>query len=139
MHPIHVTCAIIEHNSSVLAAQRSSSMHLPGKWEFPGGKQRPGEALDQCLVREILEELGLDIQVQVALQPVEHQYPDKHIVLYPFVCSISGGTLRPAEHQSVRFFAPDQLPALDWAAADIPVLEQWFKFRRDNGELPTLA
>lgn len=139
MQPIHVTCAIIEDQGRVLAAQRSASMHLPHKWEFPGGKVRTGETLEECLVREIQEELGLDITVLVALQVVEHRYPDKHILLYPFVCRIDGGTLLPAEHERVEFFPVPQLQALDWAEADRPVLAQWLRFHTTNGELPTRA
>lgn len=139
MNPLEVTCALIEHNGALLAAQRSGSMHLPGKWEFPGGKLRPGESLEECLKREILEELGLYVETHCALQPVEHRYPDKHIRLHPFICSITGGTLVPTEHQQVRFFAPDEIESLDWALADLPVLNQWFRFRSMNGELPTPA
>ncbi len=139
MQPIHVTCAIIEHNGRVLAAQRSAQMHLPGKWEFPGGKVRIDETLEACLVREIQEELGLDISVLQALEPVEHRYADKHIVLHPFVCSLAGGTLRVAEHQQVQFLPPPELAHLDWAAADIPVLQQWARFHHQNGELPSIA
>jgi len=139
MQPIHVTCAIIEDQGRILAAQRSAQMHLPHKWEFPGGKVRDGESLEACLVREIQEELGLDVEVLVALEPVEHRYPDKHIILYPFVCRVEGGRVTPTEHERVEFFAVPQLESLDWAEADLPVLAQWLLFHRNNGLLPTRA
>jgi mutator protein MutT len=73
---IHVACAVIERNSLVLVAQRSAAMSLPLEWEFPGGKIEPGESLEECLCREIVEELGVSIEVSRSLQPTRHEYPD---------------------------------------------------------------
>ena len=92
MHPVKVTCAIIEKAGKVLLAQRGPPMDLPNKWEFPGGKVRQGESPSVCLVREIKEELGIDITVKKALPPHRHSYDHISIELLPFICSVSGGS-----------------------------------------------
>ena len=122
MSHIHVTCAIIERNGLVLAARRSASMHLPLKWEFPGGKIRAGEDPGECLKREILEELDLEIKIAVELSPSTHNYPDFIITLYPFICKAETSRFNLAEHAEAVWLHPDQLYNLDWAEADLPVL-----------------
>jgi 8-oxo-dGTP diphosphatase len=71
---LHFTCAIIEQDGCVLAAQRSSTMVMPMKWEFPGGKIKPGEIPEHCLCREIVEELAIKVAVQRALGEKTHAY-----------------------------------------------------------------
>jgi len=88
---LHVTCAIIEQDSCVLAAQRSRTMAMPLKWEFPGGKIKPGETPEHCLCREIAEELAIKVAVHHALAEKTHAYPEFTITLYPFVSSIISG------------------------------------------------
>ena len=122
MPHIHVTCAIIERNGHVLAAQRSSDMKLPLKWEFPGGKIESDEEPKACLQREILEELNLEIAVTCELAPVTHKYSDFVITLYPSVCTAVSDALNIQEHVHVLWLKPEALHSLDWAEADIPVL-----------------
>jgi len=123
---IDVVCALIVNDRrEVLAAQRSASMDLPGKWEFPGGKMGPGETPRQALVREIQEELDLAITVQEELPASVHQYEKKSIRLIPFVCSILSGNISLKEHQAYGWFRHTDLAALDWAEADIPILRQY--------------
>jgi len=122
MPHIHVACAIIERNGHVLAAQRSSNMKLPLKWEFPGGKIESDEEPKACLQREILEELNLEIAVTCELAPVTHQYPDFVITLYPFVCTALSDAFKLQEHARALWLKPETLHSLDWAEADIPVL-----------------
>ncbi|MDW7773769.1 MAG: (deoxy)nucleoside triphosphate pyrophosphohydrolase [Desulfobulbaceae bacterium] len=119
---IHVTCAIIEKNGLVMAAQRSSDMSLPLKWEFPGGKIRPNEDKEDCLYREISEELGIQISTSKPLEPATHDYPTFTITLYPFICSIIAGEMKLHEHAAVTWLPPERLKTLDWADADLPVL-----------------
>ena len=119
---IHVTCAIIEYNGLVLAAKRSSSMKLPHKWEFPGGKIEPGENPRACLQREIYEELRMEVKVNTALPAVIHHYPDFKITLYPFVCSTTSNIFKLQEHVQALWLKPQPLQDLDWAEADLPVL-----------------
>ncbi|MBW4057308.1 MAG: NUDIX domain-containing protein, partial [Proteobacteria bacterium] len=73
MRHLHVACAIIEQSGKVLAAQRGSSMTLPLKWEFPGGKIESGESSEECLMRELQEELGVSVRITAALSPATHQ------------------------------------------------------------------
>ena len=122
---LHVACALIERDGFLLAVQRSSSMSLPLKWEFPGGKIEPGESPAECLRREILEELALEVEVGEALACVAHDYPEFSVVLYPLRCRIAAGEPTLAEHAAARWLAPAELGSVDWAAADLPVLESW--------------
>lgn len=123
---IHVACAIIERNGLILAARRSEAMSLPLRWEFPGGKIDPGETPEQCLRRELREELGIAISVGAALEPVTHDYPTFTVTLYPFVCAMEeGGEITLHEHAAIAWLTPEALPSLDWAAADGPILEQY--------------
>jgi len=122
---IHVTCAIIERDDLVLAAQRSRTMSLPLKWEFPGGKIITGETLEECLCREIREELDVAIGLHTPLPASTHKYPKLTVTLYPFVCSIISGELTLREHAQISWLPPDKLSELDWAEADIPVLSSY--------------
>lgn len=128
---IHVTCAIIEKDGLVLAAQRSAITTLPLKWEFPGGKIDPGESTEECLRRELVEELGIEVSVTEILPAVTYRYPALTVTLYPFICAISAGTVVLHEHAAVVWLSAEELPTLDWAAADLPVLEEYLGRRGD--------
>ena len=122
---IHVTCAIIERDGLVLAAQRSATMSLPLKWEFPGGKIDPGESPDQCLRRELVEEMGISVNIGSVLSPKTHMYPTFTVTLYPFVCDIESGNITLHEHAAITWLPPQEMYSLDWAEADIPVIESY--------------
>jgi len=122
---LQVTCAIIERDGRVLAAQRGADMSHPLKWEFPGGKIHPGESREDCVRREIREELGLELKVVRALSPSVHVYPSAEVVLYPFVCLIAEGEPVLKEHADVAWLTPGELAQLDWAAADIPIMTEY--------------
>jgi len=124
---IHVACAIIEQDGLVLAARRSASMTLPLKWEFPGGKIEAGESRPECLVRELREEMGVEISVGVPLTPTTHHYPTFTVTLHPFICRIESGAITLHEHVAMAWLAPDQLLTLDWAEADGPVLAEYLQ------------
>lgn len=121
---IPVVCAIIERDGLVLCALRSEHMSLPGKWEFPGGKLEANELPEEALIREINEELNIEIKIIEALPIAEHAYvPEKIIHLIPYRCTIvSDGTPTPTEHSELRWMKKDELVQLDWAAADIPIV-----------------
>ena len=122
---LHVACAIIEHNGKVLAAQRSESMSLPLKWEFPGGKLEPGETAQRCLARELREELALEIAIGSALSAVTHSYENFQVTLHPFVCSLVNGVMTLHEHRAVAWMEPVRMLELDWAEADLPVIAEY--------------
>jgi len=103
-------------------------MSLPLKWEFPGGKIRPGESPEECLRREVLEELGISVDIHRPLTPTTHDYPSFSVTLYPFLCTIRHGTITLHEHAASAWLEPDRLQDLDWAAADLPVIEDYQAF-----------
>ena len=123
---IKVTCAIIVNaDGLVFAAQRSATMSLPLKWEFPGGKIEPGETAEACLIREIKEELHVDVEIVASLPANTHQYPNVTIQLIPFVCRIISGQILLKEHLDFRWLPKDELLALDWAEADVAVVKYY--------------
>jgi 8-oxo-dGTP diphosphatase len=132
MKHIHVTCAIIERDGLVMAVQRSSSMSMPLKWEFPGGKIEPGESALHCMKRELFEELDITVNLLQSLELSPYQYPQLKITLYPFVCIISEGTIKLHEHAAIIWCKPNELHLLDWAEADIPVLNEYIRGKREN-------
>jgi 8-oxo-dGTP diphosphatase len=132
---IFVACGIIEKDGLVLAAQRSKSMDLPLKWEFPGGKIEHGESPEECLIREVMEELGIGIRVLEALSPVTHHYPTFTVTLRPFICSIIGGEIVALEHAALAWMQPEKLHLLDWADADWPIIGEYqevFAYRAEQ-------
>lgn len=128
---IHVTCAIIEREGLVLTAQRSGVMTLPLKWEFPGGKINQGESFEECLKREILEEMSISIEVGPKLLPHTHRYTSFTVTLYPYLCTIAYGEIILHEHAQVTWLPPERLQELDWAEADLPVIEAYRKHREE--------
>ncbi|MBE0639208.1 MAG: (deoxy)nucleoside triphosphate pyrophosphohydrolase [Bacteroidales bacterium] len=127
---IEVTCSIIEKDGKVLATRRASGSHLAGLWEFPGGKIEPGETDEECIIREILEELNLNIEIIGKLQPVEHLYSDKSIRLIPFICKLSSGQLTLKDHSEYRWLGINELQSLDWAEADIKVVIEYLNISK---------
>ena len=127
---IEVTCAIIEKGNKVLCAQRSEIMKLPLKWEFPGGKLETGETLENCLIREIKEELGVEVSIKMKLPPNIHGYDNSNeICLYPFICTIQSGTIILKEHKQVAWLKLNELKELNWAEADIPILNHYITLK----------
>ncbi len=122
---MQVACAIIEHDGKVLAVQRSERMNLPLKWEFPGGKIHEGELPEQCVVREVAEELNLQITVGQPLSPVSHDYSDFSVRLHPNVCVMVSGEPILHEHKALLWLSPQELASLDWVAADFPIISAY--------------
>jgi 8-oxo-dGTP diphosphatase len=119
---IEVTCAIIPDGERVLVTQRSESMPHPLKWEFPGGKLKPGETPENCIIREIREELGVEISVLQLLPSVKHVYAQNCVKLIPFICRIERGAIRLSEHRSYRWVHRSDLEEMDWLDADLEVI-----------------
>ena len=122
---ILVACAIIEHDGKILAVQRSELMNLPLKWEFPGGKIKQGESPEQCVVREVSEELNLQIEVGQSLPSVSYDYHDFSVTLYPFLCAMVSGEITLHEHKAMRWLSTHELWSLDWLAADFPIISAY--------------
>jgi 8-oxo-dGTP diphosphatase len=119
---INVVCAVIQDESNrVLVCQRPEGKALAGKWEFPGGKIEPEERPEDALRREILEELGCDIEVGEAMAEVEYHYAGFSIRLMPYRGKIISGMPTAVEHAELRWLALDECVSLDWAEADVPI------------------
>lgn len=125
MKTILVTCAIILRDDKVYAFQRSKNMKLPLKWEFAGGKLESNETEIDCIKREIKEELNIEIQILKRLTPVTHEYSDFKIKLIPFIANYLTGDLILKEHSSFLLARKEELLNLDWAEADIPILNEF--------------
>mgnify|MGYP002738619578 CR=1 FL=1 len=124
MTPLKVTCAIITIDGKILAVQRSRTMSMPMKWEFPGGKIEPAETEVECIKREIREELGIEIEVQERLTPSIHQYPTFTIELIPYTAHYLSGDLKLKEHHNYVLMNCDELDRLDWAEADWAIVRE---------------
>jgi 8-oxo-dGTP diphosphatase len=121
---IKVVCAIIIYKEKILAVQRGPKMSLPLKWEFPGGKVESNETEEECIKREIKEELNWVIIVLRKLSETYHEYPHKSIKLVPFLTQFSSGELLLKEHLSYRLLATSKLNSIDWAEADLPIVKE---------------
>ncbi len=121
---VNVTCAIIFLNDKVLVTQRSSKMKLPLKWEFPGGKLENNENEINCIKREIKEELNIEIEIIKKLSENVHDYGNIKINLIPFIAKYISGDIILLEHHDYKLLDKDELITLDWAEADIPVVEE---------------
>lgn len=125
MKTIHVTCAIITINDKILVVQRSETMSLPLKWEFPGGKIESGETAEDCIRREIEEELNIKIELVARLSPSYFIYPNFAIELIPFTANYIEGEIELSEHKLYLLLDKEELSNLDWAEADIPILNEF--------------
>ena len=134
---IDVTCAlIIDDQNRLFAAQRSTVMNLPLKWELPGGKIEPNETAEACLIREIAEELDIEIKIIKKLEPSTHSYPSIIVRLIPFVCKQIGGQIELKEHANFKWLNPNELLELDWADADVPILKIYLDDLSYNSTTP---
>ncbi len=128
--PVVVVCAIIERGDRFLAAQRGSLQSNAGLWEFPGGKIHEGEMPEAALVRELREELGIDVLIKVELKHHRHAYPGIAIELVPFICTMGDGEPHSHEHAAVRWVTAAEARLLCWSPADIPVFEDYRAMKR---------
>jgi mutator protein MutT len=119
-----VSAALIFRSGKLLITQRPAEAHLGGLWEFPGGKREPDETFEQCLVREIREELGVGISVGELFESITHAYPEKTVHLKFFVCRLLGGEPQPLGCKAVRWAGKSELADYEFPAADAKLLEK---------------
>ncbi len=116
-------CALIDPDHRILLTQRPAGKPMAGLWEFPGGKLRQGETPEACVIRELQEELGLDVTAD-CLAPLtfaSHAYPDFHLLMPLFVCRVWHGIPRPREGQVLRWVRPRDMGNLPMPPADAPL------------------
>ena len=123
MKTIEVVAAIIHQGGRILATQRGYGDYK-GWWEFPGGKMEPGETQEQAICREIAEELNVQIRVERKVCTVEYDYPQFHLVMHCFWCSMTGGELELKEHESAQWLERSQWESVEWLPADVLVIEE---------------
>ena len=122
---IEVVCGVIENSKGqFLACLRPIGKHLGGLWEFPGGKLDTGESPEIALIRELREELSVEVEVGPPLSRVIWHYEKVTICLMPFRCRIIAGEIQPTEHEQVLWCNPENFNDLKWAAADVPILRE---------------
>jgi len=124
---LNVTCAIIKVGNKILVTQRSETMKLPLKWEFPGGKLEENESEIECIKREIKEEINIEIDVLKRLSNSIYDYGTFKINLIPFFSNYISGDIVLAEHKDFKLLDKSELLNLDWAEADLPIVEEFLK------------
>jgi 8-oxo-dGTP diphosphatase len=125
---ITVTCAIIRNeDDEVLIVQRGAASDHPYKWEFPGGKLVEGETEEECIIREIAEELSMEIVICKKLIPVDHDYGNKHISLIPFICDTLDEIPFLSEHIGYKWVSHEDLLSFDYSEADVFVAKNYLR------------
>lgn len=121
MKNIEVVAGIIKDGDKIFATQRGYGEFKDG-WEFPGGKMEPGETPQQALVRELKEELAIDVNVGEFLCTVDYDYPTFHLTMHCFYCSVIGGELTLLEHEASKWLKMTELHSVNWLLADVEVV-----------------
>lgn len=128
MKEIYVVGAIIKSRGKILCAQRSKTMTLAEYWEFPGGKIEENETNKEALKREIKEELKVDINVAEELfKKTTYVYDFGRVHLATYICDHLEGTPILTEHRAIKWLKIEELKNVDWAPADIPIVEKLMK------------
>ena len=129
---IEVAAALVFRQGKLLVTQRPPGTHLAGFWEFPGGKRELRETWEQCLARELVEELGISVSVGTLYSEIQHAYPTKSVLLRFFLASLtpSSPEPRPIECAAVRWITRADLSAIEFPPADARLIEQL------NSDLP---
>ena len=116
-----VICSSLQHKDRVLATARGYGQYK-GMWEFPGGKLEAGETSQQAIVREIKEELDVEISVGDLIQTIEYDYPDFHLSMDCFWAEISAGQILPKEALAAKWLSKDNLFDVEWLPADLLII-----------------
>ena len=127
MKTIRVVAAVIaddlDHPTKILATERGYG-EFKGQWEFPGGKIEKGETPEEAIRREIREELEVEIEVGPLLGTIEYDYPNFHLSMECFICTILEGNLTLLEHDSAKGLTKETLDLVDWLPADLGLIKK---------------
>tara|TARA_B110000090_G_scaffold128096_1_gene141682 strand:- start:911 stop:1288 length:378 start_codon:yes stop_codon:yes gene_type:complete len=118
MKPTDVVAAIIKKDNLYLVAQRNRDKYMGLKWEFPGGKVDPGETLQEALVREIYEELNIDINIHEKLAEERYKDNEINIILHYFLCTIKNGVINLNEHEAMEWADKENFNQYDFVKGD---------------------
>ena len=126
MKKIEVVAGIIFFEDQILCVQRPKNklQYISEKFEFPGGKIEKGETKEEALQRELFEELSIAVNIQSFYLTVVHEYPDFELTMYSFICEVETKKLTLNEHIRLEWLKLNELQKLDWAAADIPIVDK---------------
>ena len=119
-----IAAAILRRNDKILICRRGPGGSCGYLWEFPGGKMEPGETPEECIVREIKEELNVDIVPEALLTTVECDYPAFHLTMHCFWSAIAANEqVELLEHEAAKWLLPEELDAIQWLPADLEVVD----------------
>lgn len=128
MKKFEVVAGIIKYNDEILCMQRPSGKYeyTSLKYEFPGGKVEPGESNVDALKRELVEEMDMKVTCDENdyFMTVEHDYPDFSITMHSYVCHVESKEFTMKEHVDFKWLKKEDMPSLDWAAADVPIMNK---------------
>ena len=124
MKKIKVLCGLIFNSQNQLLITRRGSGDFKGKWEFPGGKLEENETEEQCLKREIFEELNIDINVYYFLMNNSHSYPTFTVELISYVSTVKSGKIKLSDHDKYEWIGIDRLKEFDFLDGDLPIIEK---------------
>ncbi len=122
--PIEVSAGLVFRSGKLLITQRHAAAHLGGLWEFPGGKREPAETFEACLVRELREELGVEVEVGELFETVTHAYPERTVLLKFFCCRLPAGEPQTIDCAAINWVTLAELAAHDFPAADAGLIEK---------------
>ena len=122
MKIIEVVAAVIHSDGAYFATQRGYG-EFEGMWEFPGGKIEAGESRESALKREIQEELGVNVAIDKFLCTTDSDYPEFHLTMHCYLCSIESGEIELREHKAARWLTVESLDSVEWLPADKEVIE----------------
>lgn len=122
MKTIEVVAAIIKDNNNILATKRGYGEYM-NFWEFPGGKIEAGETKEAALHREIKEELDVDIEIQELFTTIDYDYPNFHLTMFCFLCTLTKGKIKLLEHNDAVWTPVDELDSFKWLPADIQIIQ----------------
>lgn len=123
-----MSAGLVFRGGRLLITQRYAGAHLGGLWEFPGGKRESGETFEECLARELHEELGVEVSVGALFADITHAYPEKTVRLMFFICRLTSGEPQPLGCAAVKWIGQPELTAHAFPPADARLLEKLRQF-----------
>lgn len=134
MKTLNVVAAIIHKDNKILATKRGYGEFI-NQWEFPGGKIEENETKEEALIREIKEELNIEIEIQNFALDINYQYPTFYLKMACYDCTIKSGTPKLLEHNDAKWLSKEELDSLNWIPADIAAVNYLKETMYSNDEI----